>query len=327
MLFLCCLILCGAKLTEDNNDFFNIDETVAMRGFWCIVVVLVHVPELYQNRIQDMIGSFAYVGVTFYFMASAFGLKYGIINKPDSINVFWKRRLPKILIPIFIVSIVTIVAELYCGNEIHLIYTFNFCQWVKWLLICYLFFWIVYRNDRIKHKDAFISALIIVFSMLMYFIRDYYWTTTWTTEIFGFIWGLLLAENYVAFKNKALEKWWIKSFALCVLSIVFGIFYLRVKSFYFFGEYLLKIILGFSILLFILHLTCRIRISNQLANFIGKISYEIFLCHGAVMSLLDKLFPGMYSGLFIILSIASTIVLSIIINYISKKALKGIFGY
>lgn len=44
----------------------SLEDTTFLKGFWCIIVVLVHVPVAYQNRIQDILGSFAYVGVTFF---------------------------------------------------------------------------------------------------------------------------------------------------------------------------------------------------------------------------------------------------------------------
>lgn len=74
------LIIYGIKY-EPKREIFNIKDTTVIKGIFCIIIVLVHIPSLYQNTIQDMIGSFAYIGVTFFFMASAYGLKYGIENK------------------------------------------------------------------------------------------------------------------------------------------------------------------------------------------------------------------------------------------------------
>lgn len=66
-----------SKANKGYISFFNLTNTTAMRGFWCIIVILVHIPAVYQNRIQDLMGSFAYIGVTFFFMTSAYGLKVG----------------------------------------------------------------------------------------------------------------------------------------------------------------------------------------------------------------------------------------------------------
>ena len=56
VLFLVAVLVVGIQ-EQENNHFFDKENTNALRGFWCLIVVLVHIPLLYQNRIQDMIGS------------------------------------------------------------------------------------------------------------------------------------------------------------------------------------------------------------------------------------------------------------------------------
>ena len=94
-IFLVSILIVGSKKQEDNH-FFDKENINALRGFWCLIVVLVHMPLLYQKKIQDMIGSFAYIGVTFFFMTSAYGLRFQIENNPEKINTFWQNRLPKL---------------------------------------------------------------------------------------------------------------------------------------------------------------------------------------------------------------------------------------
>lgn len=145
VLFLAGTLLIGIELRSDNKHFFDKLNCNAMRGFWCLIVILVHVPVAYQNRIQDMLGSFAYVGVTFFFMASAYGLKMGIEKAPGSIKAFWRRRVPKLLIPCFFVNIVRIMVGIIKGDEISAISLMQINIWVYWLLVCYLIFWIAQK--------------------------------------------------------------------------------------------------------------------------------------------------------------------------------------
>ena len=70
-LMLAFLLLYKSRLTEDTSHFFDLQNTAAMRGFWCIIVILVHIPAAYQNRLQDALGRFDYIGVTSFFMTSA----------------------------------------------------------------------------------------------------------------------------------------------------------------------------------------------------------------------------------------------------------------
>ena len=80
LIFLGLTLLMGAQISDTDGHFFNKENSNALRGFWCLIVILVHVPVAYQNRIQDMIGSFAYIGVTFFFMTSAYGLRLSIVK-------------------------------------------------------------------------------------------------------------------------------------------------------------------------------------------------------------------------------------------------------
>jgi peptidoglycan/LPS O-acetylase OafA/YrhL len=115
MLFLAGTIIINASLQPDSEHFFDKDNCNSLRGFWSLIVMLVHIPVAYQNRIQDMIGSFAYIGVTFFFMASAYGLKLNAAQNPNGINRFWTRRLPKLIIPCILVNIVSLAVSL-CGG-------------------------------------------------------------------------------------------------------------------------------------------------------------------------------------------------------------------
>lgn len=50
VLFLVAVLVVGIQ-EQENNHFFDKENTNALRGFWCLIVVLVHIPLLYQNRI------------------------------------------------------------------------------------------------------------------------------------------------------------------------------------------------------------------------------------------------------------------------------------
>lgn len=291
LLFMAFILIYKAKLTKDTSHFFNLTNTTAMRGFWCIIVILVHIPAVYQNRIQDLMGSFAYIGVTFFFMTSAYGLKVGAKKNPDSTKVFWRRRLPKLLIPMFLVNVLTMV--------MHLV-------------------------DMEGYQDLLICLLIAAGSITVYCLKDRMTVTTWCPEVFGFIWGILLADYREWFVRTIKRKWLLISLVLCLLSGILGLSYLRFKSVLILGDYLLKIMLGLAIILFILALNVSIALGNKVSLFLGRISYEVYLIHGAVFGLMATFMPGINSGLFISLSIVITVALSWVVNLMSRPVIKKV---
>lgn len=107
-----------------------------------------------------------------------------------------------------------------------------------------------------------------------------------------------------------------------MLSLVFGIAYLSFKPVFFYGEYLLKIVLGLIIIIFLFTLSSQRKFGNRTINFLGEISYEVYLSHGFIMLLLKTFIPQLSSGLFVLMTVILTIGFSTIVHYIDKPIVK-----
>lgn len=309
LLFLAGLLLAGAKYRPDGEHFFNRENSGAMRGFWCLIVVLVHIPGAYQNRIQDMLGSFAYVGVTFFFLTSAYGLRLAAVMRPESLQGFWRKRLPKLLVPCLLTNAIGMALRCLCGGEVAFGMLVRINGWVCWLVVCYLVFWMCYRFLPVAWRDWAVCGLVTMFSLAVYLRKPE--TTTWCPEVLGFAWGILLSCRADGFRGRLSRGWAAKSSALCLLAACLGIAYLRWKWIPFWGDYVLKITLGMAILSFLLALNTKISIENPVSRTLGDISFEVYLLHGAVFLALESAFPALNSGVFILASLLLTILLSL----------------
>lgn len=325
LLFLGIDILYGAKIKTVNENFFDLNNSKALRGFWCIVVVLVHVPQMYQNPIQDMIGSFAYIGVTFFFMTSSYGLTLSQIRKPEVINFFWQKRLPKLLVMSWVVKLVFYLIDFLVYKSIdNPIEVFIIRGWVLWLIACYFAFWI---SNKLFHKTLIwkisTGVLVIVGSLVMYYLKNngIVTSTTWTTECYGFVWGIVLASVGTLFLRYFSDKWWLKVAISMIVSMVLGITYLKFKWIPFIGDYVLKILLGIAITLFLLIVNTRVSFGNKINMFLGEISFEIYLAHGNVFNLLESVHTWKSSAAFISCSIICTVVISYVIHYMVNSIL------
>ena len=331
VLFLAFELLYKAEYRTDGTHLFDKQNSNAMRGFWCLIVILVHIPTVYQNRIQDMLGSFAYIGVTFFFMTSAYGLRLGIEKDPDNIRHFWRKRLPRLLIPMFLVNIVSLMFRLIEGKGVSLSTLININGWVQWLLVCYVIFWAVNRfiafNMHLPilgYQDIIVCALIIAFSITVYVLRSHISGTTWCPEVFGFVWGIVFFRAKERFSDWMGKKWLPKCVLFCMIAGVAGVVYLKFKPVIFFGDYLLKILLGVLIITFMLVVNSRIAIGNKVSLFMGNISYEVYLLHGSVFGLLAFLAPEMSSGVFIGLSIVVTVGVAWVVRTLGIQAIKTV---
>ena len=316
-------VLWGNKSVKKQDAFMNKDFTKVLKGACCIIVILVHIPLAYQNRVQDGIGSFAYVCVTLFFLMSAYGMSFSSKKNPNYIKYFWRNRLSALLVPqfvlnvfIFSVSCLTVV-----GGKIDPMHLISINSYVLVLLQYCLWFYIISLGKRFYGEKTFNLLLVsgvAVSSLVAYFCFD---ASGWCYERWGLVWGVFLflfmprIKQFVRPKTCKILLWG-------VLSIVFGIAYLRFKPVFFYGEYLLKIVLGLVIIILLFTLSSQRTFGNRAINFLGEISYEVYLSHGFMMLLLKTFIPNISSGVFVLLTVILTIIFSSVIHYIDKPIVK-----
>lgn len=253
-------------------------------------------------------------------MTSAFGLRLQIDQHPEQINSFWQRRLPKLLVPCVVVNIIGLILNYFEGEKISLWKLIYINDWVIWLLVCYLIFWLSYKI--IKGYDIAAVVLVITFSAMIYALKAYITRPTWCPEVIGFIWGIILFHKKNEFIIKMREHWMRKIAFLCCTAGVVGICYLEFKYIEFWGDYLLKIVLGLLIIIFLLALNTKISIGNKIGFLLGNVSFEVYLLHGMVFGLIKIIMPQLSSGAFIIVSMIATVLLSVVAHNLSIRILQ-----
>ena len=318
--------LWGVRYFPDKDSFLSKEDAGFLRALWCIIVILVHVPAIFQNPIQDMLGSFAYIGVTFFFLTSGFGLKYSVAHKEGYMKHFWRRRLPGLLVPAAIICVVIIVALTILGSSAYWSFIYNSICWVFVLLVLYVAFWLVYRvipalfrlSDG-RWQDVTICLIVVAFSLIDRF-TSFKVTLIWVVEPLGFAYGVIAACHIEKIKRRIGEKWLLKTLILLVLSLALGVAYLKFKYVPVAGDYIIKILLGIAITMLIFQALGRIKVGNRVNRFIGNISYEVFLAHGFVLNMMALVFrkhPDM-SGPYICACILATILLAAVVNRLSR---------
>lgn len=216
----------NAKYDKTKKSFMDKEDANFLRAFWCIVIFLVHVPVAYQNKMQDAVGSFAYIGVTFYFMTSGYGLKYSISHKKDYMSHFWRNRFPSLFIPAIIINIISILLGAIKGyrKSFSLISIIDINNWVKLLLILYLIFWIIYYIIPKKIKggqwqDITIVAAVAVISIIQYFIKSIF---IWPVEVLGFAYGIIAAKYFDTIIKWICNKTYQKIYIFLGASLALG---------------------------------------------------------------------------------------------------------
>ena len=336
MLFILCfmafVLFYKVKQNEDGRQFFDLNNSMALRGFWCLVVVLTHIPPAFQNAVQARIGNLGVVCIMFFFMTSGYGLSLKFKKEPDSIRVFWRQRLPKILIASVLVNISLRLLKLaFLDKKITVTDMLWIPMWIRWLLVCYFIFWIThrisYKTANMLIRKVICSLLVIVFSITMYFLWKYkiIHQPVWSAACPGFIYGIFLVDIKEWFVELFEVKWLKKMIAIAVVSILIAIVYLKFKDIIFWGDYFLKVMFGTALTVLMLASNVRVSYGNKISMFLGKISFEVYLIHNGLMTILKGVFPKLTSGVFILVALALTIILAFVFNRISTQLTKWFY--
>lgn len=311
-------------------SFFSKDYTTALKGLCALVVILVHIPETYSNPIQDGIGSFAFVAVSVFFLISSFGLHRQASLKPAYLSHFWRNRLSALLIPVIIINICRLLTIGLTEGQWHFEYLLKTDPYVLVLLCYYVLFYIILRFlTPIANKTwgyTIEITAVIISSLSLYFFSPNRANSAemgWCYEQWGIVWGILLFhcfDRFVAWMNSGHR---LKLLCTFLIGLAAGLAYLKCKDIFFGGQYVLKVILGFSLILLLFLLTGHGISSHTVNRFLGNISYEIYLSHGFIMSMLKHNKPDLGSWTFIGMTVVLTLVFSYLIYILGKPVVKS----
>ena len=321
ILFLCVFLLVifyKIKIGKNiENDFTDKEQSNVLRGICCIIVVLVHIPANHGNFIQDAIGSFGYIAVTIFFLLSAYGLKYSLDNKKKYLKHFLRNRLLIIYIPFVIANLLYQLIVMKSEFDILKIVGIKNITFVGELMLFYLIFYVIYKNIKDIHKaDIVMIGFGIIISIISYLFKF-----GWYVECLGFIYGIIIYKLQNKFNNIINKNYIFNLVFFTLLSIVLRIIYIRVKNIEM-VNYIIKVILGISLICLIAIILKRIKIYNKLLKKLGKISYEVFLLHIIIIHVFENL--DITSGVYISLVIITTILCAYLMNKLDIKIANGL---
>ena len=298
----------GSKWNFNAATYMDKKYTNAVKGMMCVVIMYVHISNDYTNTVQNIIGSFAYVGVFTFFAISAFGCRTSVERSQSYLNQFWKKRILALFVPAILINIISFGFKVISLNvyEVRGLYAFN--QYIYAIIVAYL----------VDIKDWLVGLICLLFSLITYLtpIKIFF---IWPTESIGFIFGLILYHKKEIITSELKQNHTRKMIILFLLSALLGILYMKYKHVFFLGGWLLRVVLAVVLLLLFSACTMNISFEGRLVQLLGNISYEFYLGHLVVISIVSRLFPKISSGVFIVIVFVATLILSIVVKIMSDK--------
>ena len=320
LLLLCCIAIFHRK---EEYALFDLAHTLPLRGILATLVVLGHLDTVVSAQTKILMPfHMATPAVAVFFFMSGYGLMLSFSKKGGSyLQNFILKASIKLLMPLlattclyqgllFILgdfSFEKILIDLASGIETPLIHSW----YVYALFLFYILYYIVlkYNNETKKWMGGILLLLMLIYYVVTRYILN--WPFYWWLTCMAFPMGFFYSRHEDKIKMVLKDNYWV------TFPIIIGLLSIKLLSgMYtpFFAE-LPYILLG-PIIAIILY-RIPLPIGNKTLNFLGSLSFEIYLTHGIYEKIFHASFDSPY--IYILAVIAATIVTSWILHNAYKK--------
>jgi len=294
------ITLASIRKTEIQY-FFHKDQSIQLKGLAIIFIILghlwVHVVGFFPKLL------FGGEAVAMFLLLSGYGLTSSYKNRVVLPRVYLTARLNRVMVPYWVITVLIVALDYLILNRtynlqdivmtmlgININVNTRYIDYVRWfitfILIWYICFFIAYLffKDKTRMLFLFLCSVII-------FPMDYYITHLGFYQIFAFPLGCAIAIHYSNIES-ILSRHPRFSLAIAIVALV-GVVIYKFTSSIIFSPYLPSIVIktldeGISIL-FCFALTIILAVvaakgyQSLFLCFMGTISYELFLLHGAFL--------------------------------------------
>lgn len=318
ILFTWFLLVCyGIKKNNSGVKPFEPTQALALRGICAIEIMMGHIGietgsrVLYPNRKAGIL----FVGI--FFLLSGYGVAYSTENKKDYLKNFLLNRSIRLLLPayltkILMISLRTLLLDrrIFTGIDVkQFLFVLNWYVWEQ--LLFYLIYYLAYKVMH-KHVEIAVGICSVVLIIAAYVSGL---DNPWYGSSLCFLLGLC----YYKLEKRNIKLTNIRYYTL--LGILAVVLIGSVAAFFalgndnVLGNPVARNIASMSFCMMIVMLLYRFRIGNPISVFLGKCSYEIFLLHPYVLSVL-KVVPVESKNVLGILTVVMTIFLAYIIHWL-----------
>lgn len=326
-------------MKKDRIDFIDF-----AKGFSVLSIVIFHYCQPYAIGILGNVVKVGGAGVHLFFIVSGFGL--GMSSQEIKYYDFFKRRVIRILIPYYIfvitafsfnqfipifknVSFYALVGHLFAYKmfDEEIIGSFGYHLWFMSTIIqFYIFFKPVVQIKKMISSLCFVAislAVSICYWVFLVYV-DLAGQRVYNSFFLQYLWefniGLVLADLY---REKRI-KFWDQNIMRMFLLAVFGLGIMGVMAMKFkrvgqtFND--IPAAIGFFSLTCLLFLICEKYKLNNMIQYVGVISYELYLIHMFIFLIVSLLFAKITGfGINVFISLFVVIPVSILVSVLFKS--------
>lgn len=321
-------------LSSTNTNYLSVLNGCSYRGLFALVVIFHHLAQQTESGMFfHQFTKVGYLAVAVFFFLSGYGLQLSHMNSETYQKRFLLRRLPTILIPYIIVTLLYwiingIQGKFYTLKEIF-VAIINGYPIVdsSWYVITILIFYVIYWLLMVLCKKHYLLMILggciwyIVYSIFC--IKMQYgdwWYNSAHLLIVGMFWAtyekriIQIIQNHYFMVTMII--WVVFAVLFCKHDIIISL--LTIKR----AELILSIITAVFFTLSFILFSLKFQIGNKVLDFLGKISFEMYLIHGIFIRLSRNSIIYIENELlWCIIVLISTISFSFLLHILFSKLL------
>lgn len=302
LLIILVIIISGCRINgEKDANYLSLKNTKMEKGIAAIFIVLHHLSQ--HLNVTGPLLIMRYIGfimVAVFFFISGYGLAYSLRYKLNYLNCFFKNRILPILIPYWIINTLNIIYYLVKGHQFtstqYILSYVGFDiitgTWFVTSILCmYIFFWIAFKT---KYSYVVLFFLTFSYYIVCILLKLH---SSYTASISAFLLGVLWVKLDVHFVIWMKERYLLKLFfCIFVFGLAFlGRLFLSLKGID--NEMLHLLLRNLVSILFVvamLAVTQRVSFNGTILNWLGNISYELYVVHYVLLTMLNGLDVSLY---------------------------------
>ena len=329
-------------IPKTDVDYLSNKSTKSLKGLLALLIIFHHISQ--KITTGENFSNFEYMGryiVALFFFLSGYGLYFQYSNNPTYMENFLKKRLVRIFIPFFVFIVIYVIYRATLGEDINVAFFLSFWKdhsniiYNGWFINSIIVLYVIFYVSLVR-KDSKIAEYKLVFLTLVYiFWKAYQNHGDWEyVSIMAFLLGVFWTKNRVSI-DKLLEKnYFIFLVSFSILMYVFHYYEVIMKIIGITNKYVYYGIVGnlctMVFVVYFLLLTNKLNFSNKYLDFLGDISFEIYMIHGLVMHYLGKFFVSsdvndvLYTIMVLFVSIVSAYYIKRLIIVLEKNIMKAV---
>jgi peptidoglycan/LPS O-acetylase OafA/YrhL len=336
------ILFLSMRKKQPSQEGLSFEVSEELKGFAILSIVFSHIGYFLVNDHSFLfpLSVLAGVGVDLFLLLSGYGLTISALKKPLTLVSFYKKRLFKLILPLWITFTAFILLDKFIlginYSYITLINNYlgffpaadisqgiNSPLWyISFILFYYLLFPILFKKELPLGFPllALLAGFLYVNQELP--IKEDL-IKLYKIHFIAFPIGSLIAviSNYSFNKNIIIstldfDHWYIR-YPLLLISGYF-IYHLAIYSGVGKGLKLEQAISLISVMFILLFFILK-PLSFKLFSLFGKYSYEIYLIHWPILLRYDHIFPNFPGALAVITYLILFIILGIILQLLTNK--------